>query len=255
MVAAVVGNGWTTGASLGSVRSSPSLRLCLLFSGALLLLVIVLRWLVTQHPFPGDAWAAGVGASSKPWLVYAITRAYQQVGRPLVAVGEVLLMLGWLWRTEGRRVTQGLFVALAASATAGLIKTFCGPTPYWLALHHVGANFPSGVVTFVTAAGGYIGIAALQQGRRVAPALALVAIAGAGPARVLGGQHLISDVLAGYMLGVAWLVAACIYALATDERTNAEELYQAEAVWTVSSLETQASHAGYAISEPSQSRA
>ena len=181
-------------------------------SALLVLLVIALRWLLWRHhAFPGDPWAARLGTSHKSRLVYEITRGYQQIGRPIPAIGEVLVMVAWLWRTGGRRTLQGLLIALLASASCGLIKAICGPTPAWLSLHHVGANFPSGVVTFVTAAGGYVGVVAWRQGRRLAPAIVLVAIAGAGPARVLGGQHLLSDALAGYMLGVAWLVAALIY--------------------------------------------
>jgi membrane-associated phospholipid phosphatase len=196
-----------------------------LCSATLLLLVIAVRWLLSLHPFPGDAWAAQLGASPKPWLVYAITRAYQQVGRPIVAMGEVLVMLAWLWRTSGRRAAEGLLIALLASATCGLIKIICGPTPLWLALHHVGTNFPSGVVTFVTAAGGYVGAVAQRQGRRVTAAAVIMIIAGAGPARVLGGQHLLSDVVGGYMLGIAWLIAAHRYVVGPDHRV------QKEAAW------------------------
>jgi undecaprenyl-diphosphatase len=194
----------------------------LLSSGVLLLVVIAVRWLLSRHHvFPGDIWAARLGVSHKPWLVYAITRAYQQVGRPIPAIGEVLLMLVWLWRTGGQRTARGLLIALMASVTCGLIKTVCGPTPVWLGLHHVGANFPSGVVTFVTAAGGYIGAVAWRYGRTTTPFVVLVLIAGAGPARVLGGQHLLSDVLAGYMLGAAWLVVAVNYMAGPGGATGA----------------------------------
>jgi membrane-associated phospholipid phosphatase len=183
----------------------------LLCSVTLLLLVIAERWLLSVRPFPGDAWAAQLGASHKPQLLYTVTRGYQQVGRPLIAVGEVVVMLAWLWRTSGRRTAQGLLIVLLASATCGLIKTICGPTPLWLSLHHVGSNFPSGVVTFVTATGGYLALVARRQGGKVMPAVLLLVIAGAGPARVLGGQHVLSDVLGGYMLGVAWLIVGYVY--------------------------------------------
>jgi membrane-associated phospholipid phosphatase len=125
------------------------------------------------------------------------------------------VMLTWLWFAGGWRTARGLLIALLASASCGLIKAICGPTPMWLSLHHAGANFPSGVVTFTTAVVGYVGVVAWRQGRRLIPAVVLVVIAGAGPARVLGGQHLISDVLGGYMLGAAWLVAALVYLAAT----------------------------------------
>ena len=193
-------------------------RRWLLVSVALMGAVLLERWLLTQHTFPGDTWAAQVGASHKPWLVFAITRVYQQVGRPLVAVAEVLLILIWLWRTADRRTAEGLLIALGASATCGAIKTVCGPTPLWLALHHVGTNFPSGVVTFMTAVGGYVAAVAWRQGRRTAATVLAASIAGAGAARVVGGQHLLSDVLGGYALGGAWLIVAYRYLLAAPRQ-------------------------------------
>jgi membrane-associated phospholipid phosphatase len=90
------------------------------------------------------------------------------------------------------------------------------------------------VVTFVTAVGGYLGALAWRQGRRVAPTVVLVLIAGAGPARVLGGQHLLSDVIGGYMLGLAWLIVAYVYALAPSHRAREE------AAWNVVSVEAPA---------------
>ncbi len=234
MVAAVLDTVTPERDCAAGVRRLYPPQVWLLCSAALLALVIALRWLLVQHPFPGDAWAAEVGAEPKVWLVYAITRVYQQVGRPLVAVGEVLVMLLWLWRGSGRRAAQGLLVALLASACCGAIKVICGPTPMWSSLHHVGTNFPSGVVTFVASAGAYIAAVAWRQGHRLMPAVLLAVIAGAGPARVLGGQHLLSDVLGGYMLGTAWLVAACVYLVAPSRR------FAEEPAWNVASLEASA---------------
>ena len=193
-------------------------------SAVLLLAVIGERWLLQSHTFPGDPWAARLGETHKAWLVWELTRVYQQIGRPLVAIGEVAVMVSWLWRTGSRRAVRGLPIALLASASCGLIKILCGPTPLWQALHHVGTNFPSGVVTFATATGGYLALVAWRQGRRLMPAVLIAVIAGAGPARVLGGQHLLSDVLGGYMLGAAWLIAAYVYLVASTDRFSAGDL-------------------------------
>ncbi len=230
MVAAVLDRVATDRDYAVGIRRRYAPQAWVLCSVALFVLVIALRLLLGRHPFPGDAWAGQVGAAPKPRLVYAITRVYQQVGRPLVAVGEVLLMLVWLGRSSGRRAAQGLFIALLASACCGLIKIICGPTPMWLSLDHVGTNFPSGVVTFVTAAGGYLCAVAWRQGRRGMPAVVLVVIAGAGPARVLGGQHLLSDVLGGYMLGSAWLIASCVYLVAPAFQPRRRAALQTETV-------------------------
>jgi membrane-associated phospholipid phosphatase len=212
----------------------PSARYRLLTCSAVLLLAVIAeRWLLVSHLFPGDRWAAAVGMSHKSWLVWEITRVYQQVGRPLVAIGEVAVMLAWLWRRAGRREAQGLVIVLLASASCGVIKILCGPTPLWMVLdHHVGTNFPSGVVTFMTATVGYIAVVAWRLGHRVVPVALAVAIVGAGPARVLGGQHLISDVLGAYMLGLAWLLLAYVY-LVTPARRG-----RRQASWAMPSFET-----------------
>jgi len=202
-------------------------------SAVLLLAVIAERWFLASQPFPGDGWAAQIGMSHKAWPIWEITRVYQQVGRPLVAVGEVALLLGWLWQRAGRRETHGLLIVLLASATCGVIKILCGPTPLWMVLdHHVGTNFPSGVVTFMTATVGYVALVAWRLGRRLLPLGLTIAILGAGPARVLGGQHLISDVLGGYMLGSAWLLIAYSYV------TTQARGWHAKARWRVPTLET-----------------
>jgi undecaprenyl-diphosphatase len=233
-VAAVLDSSSTPQAWRDRNNRSPARHAWLLCSATLLLLVIAVRWFLSRETFPGDVWAAQLGASQKPWLVYAITRVYQQVGRPGVAVAEVLVMVAWLWRTSDRRAVKGLFIALLASAACGLIKVICGPTPLWLALHHVGTDFPSGVVTFVTAAGGYLGVVTWRQGRRIAPAVIILIIVGAGPARVLGGQHVLSDVLAGYMLGTAWLILAYRYVVRPSDPARGET------AWDISRMEAPA---------------
>ncbi|HEX3802589.1 MAG TPA: phosphatase PAP2 family protein [Solirubrobacteraceae bacterium] len=247
IVAAVLDTSSPSQSQRGRISRSYPLHAWLLCSAMLLLLVIAVRLLLSRNPFPGDAWAAQLGASPKPWLVYAITRVYQQVGRPIVAMGEVLVMLAWLWRSSGRRAAQGLLIALVASASCGLIKVICGPTPLWIALHHVGTNFPSGVVTFVTAAGGYLGAVARRQGRRIMPAVVILIIAGAGPARILGGQHVLSDALGGYMLGMAWLIVAYLYVAAPNQ------LAQEEAAWNIADLRISAAPDPLASSSTTQS--
>lgn len=202
-------------------------------SALLLLAVIAERWMLASHLFPGDRWAAHVGMSHKPQLIWDLTRVYQQVGRPLVAIGEVAAILAWLWRSAGRRELRGLLIVLLASLTCGVIKILCGPTPLWMVLdHHVGTNFPSGVVTFMTATVGYVALVAWRLGRRLVPIALIVAIVGAGPARIVGGQHLISDVLGGYMLGLAWLLAAYAYLLSSVHRVRQR------APWAMPSFET-----------------
>ncbi len=204
-------------------------------SVVLLVTVLVERWFLSLHALPGDMWSARVGMSHKPWVIFAITRVYQQIGRPLVAIGETLAMIAWLWRFADRRAIRGLAIVLIASACNGLIKIFCGPTPLWQTLpHHVGTNFPSGVVTFCTASGGYMVMVAWRQGRRRGAAIMGVLLALSGPARILGAQHLFSDVLGAYMLGSAFLILATLYL--THPAARPQEVTE----WNIASLEAPA---------------
>ncbi len=186
--------------------------LYLIVSATLLALVFFERWVLSVHTFSIDVWSAHVGMSHKPWPIWDITRLYQQVGRPLVAIGEVLVMGAWLWRTDGRRALEGLVVALVASVICKAIKIIWGATPLWRILpDHVGANFPSGVVTFMAASVGYVALVGWRNGHRKVPVFLLLAIIGTGPSRVVGGQHLFSDVVGGYMLGISWLILAYLH--------------------------------------------
>jgi undecaprenyl-diphosphatase len=89
-----------------------------------------------------------------------------------------------------------------------LLKLLSGPTPLWSGTYHAGLNFPSGHVAFVTSVVGYLGWVALRRQQPAVAALALLVVLGMGPARVLVGAHLVSDVIAGYLVGAAVLVLA-----------------------------------------------
>ena len=78
---------------------------------------------------------------------------------------------------------------------------------------------------------GYVALVAWRQGRRTVPLVLLIAIIGAGPARVLGGQHLPSDVLGGYMLGMSWLLLAYMYLVGPAGHA------EGKAPWNIASLE------------------
>ena len=189
-------------------------------SAILLALVFFERWVLSVHTFSIDVWSAHVGMSHKPWPIWDLTRLYQQVGRPLVAIGEVLVMGAWLWRNGGRRPLEGLVIALVASVICKAIKIIWGATPLWRILpDHVGANFPSGVVTFMAASVGYVALVGWRNGHRKVPIFLALAILGTGPARVVGGQHLFSDVVGGYMLGISWLLLAYVHLTRPGRRT------------------------------------
>lgn len=67
-------------------------------------------------------------------------------------------------------------------------------------------SFPSGHTAYVTAVLGLAAIVLAEHRRWWLAAGALLVIAAMGPSRIVLGVHWLSDVLAGYAIGLAWLV-------------------------------------------------
>jgi membrane-associated phospholipid phosphatase len=184
----------------------------LLVSGGLFLLVLLIRVYIDHHgSFPGDYLA--LRHFSTPWLteshtLQTVTGFFGSLGTGFIAVPLILLAAIGLWRRDERIAVEGLVIACVAIIANAALKYILGPTPDWVAFHRAGSNFPSGHTTFFTAVIGYLGIIAWRRGQReIAVAAALLVVLG-GPSRVIAGQHLVGDVVAGYCLGGAFLVAA-----------------------------------------------
>jgi undecaprenyl-diphosphatase len=74
-------------------------------------------------------------------------------------------------------------------------------------------SFPSGHTTFAAAVVGFATLLAIKE-RRFVVAVGLAAIVAAmGPSRVLLGVHWLSDVVAGYAIGFAWLIFVVLVGL------------------------------------------
>jgi membrane-associated phospholipid phosphatase len=94
-----------------------------------------------------------------------------------------------------------------------LLKRLWGPTELF---HHVfvtapfpvvgGDNYPSGHVTYAVAIFGYVAVVARRRGATEIAVIAALLVIGMGPARVLAGDHLVSDAVGGYLLGAGWLL-------------------------------------------------
>jgi membrane-associated phospholipid phosphatase len=192
----------------------PTSRTLLVLSAASLLLVFALYfWLAWVGPFPGDRWAAAQSTAilSRPeWLQDTVT-GYAELGSPGVAVATVLALGLWLWWIAGRRAATALVVACLAVPVNALLKTIFGPTPFAVQLYRAGANFPSGHVAFIAATAGFAGVVAVKYRRWWLVAVAVVLVAGMGPARVISGAHLVSDVVGGYFMGAAGALLASAY--------------------------------------------
>jgi membrane-associated phospholipid phosphatase len=201
-------------------RRSPgrSAAVWLLLSAILLVTVVGLRlWLAQVGPLPGDRWAAL--HFQQPWLrgpgTRAITGFYQSFGAPgpALVTGGLGLLLTIAWHQREPGALGGLVIACLAVPTNGLLKLLFGPTALWVQTGRGGTNFPSGHASFVTAVIGYLGLLCWRHGGpwRGLTVLALLLIIGVGPARVIGGQHLVSDVVGGYLVGLALLIVAGVW--------------------------------------------
>lgn len=144
----------------------------------------------------------------------AVMRAISDSGSALAwQIVVVVAAAVLLWR---RRVRLGLFVVgtnLGSSLVNGFVKTAVDrarPLVSHPFLHEPGQSFPSGHAQ--AAMVGYavlllVGLAYLdRRWRRVAVGVSVVMVAAIGFSRVALAAHFVSDVVAGYLLGLAWVM-------------------------------------------------
>jgi membrane-associated phospholipid phosphatase len=179
----------------------------------LLLAVVAIRlWLAADNAFPGDGWAAGYVSERGAYhegLPALIIKGFTKLGSPKGAFLVVLVAALVAWRLAGGLAALTIVAAIGAVVLNDVIKVISGPTDaFTVALGHRPHeyDFPSGHTAYAAAVFGAIGVVSAR--RRFWPGVALAAavIVGMGPARVVGGFHLVSDVVAGYAVGAAWLL-------------------------------------------------
>jgi membrane-associated phospholipid phosphatase len=187
---------------------------------ALFLLVIALHlWLVWAGPFPGDRWALRQAWMPHPAWVRDYADFFQHLATPLVAIALVAVALIVILRYGSLAEAAGLVVACLAVPLNAILKLVLGASPLWRTAH-TGQNYPSGHTTFVIAVLGYIGVIAWRNDRRWPAALAALLVVAVGPARVVTGIHLVSDVVGAYLLGAAMLLIAMRVARAGNARVE-----------------------------------
>jgi undecaprenyl-diphosphatase len=97
-------------------------------------------------------------------------------------------------------------VSTAIVFPAELIQRLLGPTYLARFLVPHDANFPSVHVVYAIASWGFLAVLAARHGRReIVVVLGLMTLA-MGVLRVTVAAHFPSDVVAGYLLGGAWLL-------------------------------------------------
>ena len=186
-------------------RISPEL----LAAGAMLAAFAVLAVWAQRGTIPGDtgpfvwAWTHRIGGDGPRASLQAL---FGTLGtRPVAAL--TVAAAAWI---VGRNVGAGAAVAFLASTAivfpAELIQRLLGPTHLARFIHPQAANFPSVHVVYAMASWGFLAVLAARHGRReIVVVLALMTLA-MGVLRVTVAAHFPSDVIAGYLLGGAWLL-------------------------------------------------
>jgi membrane-associated phospholipid phosphatase len=188
-----------------------------LWLGGLLLAFGVLVLLVVSTPVPSfDVQIErAVQSVHPPWLD-TLSGAIALLGFPRgsIVIDALIVLLifltGWRW--------AALSAAFAAAGSAGLwylvIALIHRPRPtsdlVRVAAEIQYGSFPSGHVLNITAFYGFLAYLAAVSlkpawARRVAVTVCCVLVVAIGYARVYSGEHWPTDVLAGYVLGAAWL--------------------------------------------------
>jgi membrane-associated phospholipid phosphatase len=158
------------------------------------------------------------------WLV-TVAQTLSTIASTPVYLVLFAAVAGWLAHRGLRRLALFVVVTLIGSALLNLVvKTAVHrarpvlPDPV---AHAQGLSFPSGHSQGIVVACGVLLLVFLPAvrgpWRRVAVGVALVMVLAVGTARVSLGVHYVSDVLAGYALGAAW-VAAMTAAFSTWRR-------------------------------------
>jgi membrane-associated phospholipid phosphatase len=173
-----------------------------------LALFVALAWATISAfgAFPEDRTVARALAVHRPApAVDGVAHALAFVGQPAAAVAITLVLALLAGRLVSRRHALLVVSMLGASLVTFAIKELAGGggPP---GAHMLDPSFPSGHTTFAAAVFGLAALFLLER-RRFAPALACAAlVATMGPSRILLGAHWLSDVLAGYAVGFAWLL-------------------------------------------------
>ncbi|MFN2563229.1 MAG: phosphatase PAP2 family protein [Jatrophihabitans sp.] len=181
----------------------------LLLAFAVLLAVVELRWGPVHRLDLRTARSLHRTAIDDPnqtrWWRWVSDGLSPTVLRVVALVAVIVL-----WLRGRRRTAVFVAVAVVGAATLELVtKVIVGrarPVFSDPVAHAAGGSFPSGhAMTSLTV----FGVAVIMAGRRrrETVAVAVLAVAAVGFSRMALGVHYLSDVLGGWLLGTAWLLA------------------------------------------------
>jgi membrane-associated phospholipid phosphatase len=153
-------------------------------------------------------------AAGHDWFVTAMS-TLSTIGSAAVYIPLFAAIAAWLaWRGRLRTAVFVVVTVAGGSLLNTLVKLAVDrsrpvlPNPV---AHATGLSFPSGHAQSAVVAWAVLLLVFLPRlsapGRRVAVAVAVLAVVAIGFSRVALGVHYASDVLAGYVLGGAWAAA------------------------------------------------
>ena len=151
-----------------------------------------------------------------PWLTQAAT-VLAHMGSPPVIAGLALgsALVGLAWRkVRGAAWTLPIAILGAGLIIQGVKLVIKRPRPSFFAplLHETGFSFPSGHSLIAMVVYGLLGYFVMHLFRNVWARLAVrvftvLLVVAIGVSRVYVGVHFPTDVLAGWIAGVPWLIA------------------------------------------------
>ncbi len=177
--------------------------------------VLVLRlWLKWAGPLPGDRWAQthlDAVYLVQPWRDFGTF--FSVIGGQPVAFLTGCVALWFVARACGRRGVWFVVIACLGVFANMVLKVLSGPTPLMIVKFGVaqsGMNYPSGHTVYGVAMFGSLAWLAWSKGRRDIAAVLIALLLAMGPFRVIADAHFVSDVVAGYLAGFAWLLCAAL---------------------------------------------
>jgi len=138
-------------------------------------------------------------------------------GKPIwfyILIGSAVL---WLWRKGQRRLVWFLVVTSLGGGIVDTVVKILVDRPRPIVDHPIheafGKSFPSGhamssLVSYGALYLVFVPAFRTRRSRHVALAVTLAICLAIGSSRLLLGVHFLSDVLGGYVLGLAWLIGS-----------------------------------------------
>lgn len=162
--------------------------------------------------FPGDRWARHhLDSVHAPAWASDVGFFFASIGTPVISALTVAAAGWFVWRAAGPRALAFTLLAFCGVLVNMVLKRLSGPTPTWTQeVSELGLNYPSGHTVYAVVFFGALAWVAWRRQRLDIAVVLVLLIVAMGPTRVLIETHFVSDVIAGYLVGAAWLITAAL---------------------------------------------